>query len=331
MAANKPLILIADRFSTEAWVKLETTSFLKVERATDPSLENADLTEVAGLIIRSRTKIDSTFLKRAPKLQVIVTSTSGFDHIDLAATQVHGITVMYTPDANIQSAMELTWALVLACSRKIVAAHKAIKGGVWDREPLLGSELEGKTYGIIGLGRIGKRVAGLAHAFGMRTIAFDPYLEEDDFIKYKSPRVSLEELLMTADVISIHVPLTPETKGMLNSARFENIHRGVILINTSRGPVIREQDLVLALKKDWIGACGLDVFEKEPLQRDSQLLNFPQVIFTPHIGANTEEAFAKASMMASNKIIQFFHDGTGSDILPPKEAWFGSEPFKGSH
>ncbi|MGE0634015.1 MAG: hydroxyacid dehydrogenase [Pseudobdellovibrionaceae bacterium] len=331
MAAKQSLVLITDRFSTEAWVRLETTSFLRIEKAAEPTLEKADLSEVAGLIIRSRTKINAALLKRAPKLQVIVTTTSGFDHIDLAATEAHGVTVMFTPEANVQSAMELTWALVLAGSRKVVGAHKAVKAGDWNRDLLLGNELEGKTYGIIGFGRIGKRVAQLAHAFGMKTIAFDPYLDEDEFFKFKTPRVSLEELLRTSDVISIHVPLTAETKGMFNSSRFECIRNGVILVNTSRGLVISEQDLITALKKGWIGACGLDVFEKEPLPRDSQLLNFQNVILTPHVGANTEEAFLKASMFAAQKTIQFFHDGTASDTLPPKAAWYGAEPFKSSH
>lgn len=327
MAQAKPLILIADRFATEAWAKLETTAFLRVEKSLTPHLDQTDLSEVAGLIIRSRTKIDAALLKRAPKLQVVVTNTSGFDHIDLASTAAHGVAVMYCPDANVQSAAELTWNLVLSCTKKTLAAHTAVKNGDWQRDTLVGTELEGKTYSVMGFGRIGKKVTQFAHAFGMKTMAFDPYLDDEDFVRHGTRRVSYEELLMTSDIISMHVPLTNETRNMMNAGHFDYINRGVIVINTSRGSVVNEQDLAEAIKKGWVSAAGLDVFDKEPLGRESQLIKMPQVVLSPHIGANTEDAFRKGSLMGADKMIQFFHDGRTSDLLPPQAAWYTTDPF----
>ena len=193
-----------------------------------------------------------------------------------------------------------------------------IKGGQWDRHGLTSQELVGKTYGIIGLGRIGSRVAQLAEAFGMHVVAYDPYCEDKNFIDVDAERVSYEECLRRADVISFHVPLTKETQRMMNRSHFEYIQRGAIVVNTSRGPVISEPDLVEALEKGWVAAAGLDVFEKEPLPRTSHLLRLNNVVLTPHVGAASAEAFSKASEQAALKILAFFRNGTTSDTLPPK-------------
>lgn len=326
MSTDKKRILITDRFSQEAYLTLAQQPFLKIEKTETPSLQKVDLTNVHGLIIRSRTIIDEEVLSRAKKLQVIITATSGFDHIDLDAATKWGITVMFTPNANIESAAQLTWSLVLACANKLTLAHRMMKAGEWNRDGLIGMEMNKKTYGIVGLGRIGKRVADIAHAFGMNVIAYDPYCDESNFRDSGAERVAYEEILKGSDILSYHVPKTPETKAMLNRSHFEYIHRGIILVNTSRGSVIHEQDLCEALENGWIGAVGLDVFEKEPLPRSSKLLNHQNVVVTPHCGANTQEAFAKASEQAALKLIRFFVDSSTSDTLPPKAAWYGAVP-----
>ncbi|HEY1078793.1 MAG TPA: NAD(P)-dependent oxidoreductase, partial [Bdellovibrio sp.] len=254
---------------------------------------------------------------------------SGFDHIDLDATQKWGVTVMHTPSANVDSAAQLTWGLVLNCVNNIQQGHKMVKAGDWNRDAITGIELSGRNYGIVGLGRIGTRVAEIAQAFGMNVVAFDPYQEDSVFEKLKIPRLSYEEVLKTADVVSFHVPKTLETEHMLNRSHFEYLHRGIVLINTSRGSVINENDLCEALGKGWLRAVGLDVFEKEPLQRNSNLLTYNNVTMTPHIGANTEDAFFKASQVAANKLMAFFVDGSTSDTLPPRAPWYGAAPFKG--
>jgi D-3-phosphoglycerate dehydrogenase len=322
-------ILLTDKFTQEALLTLQNQSYLKVEKTPFPDLRNTDLTDVSALIIRSRTIIDEEILKRAKKLQVVITATSGFDHIDLSAATKWGVTVMFTPQANILSAAQLTWGLVLNCAQKISLSQKMVKSGEWNRELVTGVELAHKTYGIVGLGRIGMKVAEMAQAFGMNVIAFDPYAPDSHFREALAERVSYEEVLKRSDVLSFHVPKTSETEKMLTRSQFEFINRQMILINTSRGSVIDEKDLVEALQKNQLLAVGLDVFEKEPLPRQSGLLQFQNVVLTPHCGANTTEAFAKASEQAALKLIHFFQDSTTSDTLPPKAAWYGAvSPWK---
>jgi len=324
----KKKILIMDRFSQESFLYLKQNPQFEVVRAEAPDkVPFEHLTSAHALLIRSRTRIDENLLKNSPQLQLIITATSGFDHIDLEATQKWGITVMHTPTANVESATQLTWGLVLATASQITAAHRGIKAGEWNRDTLVGLELCGRTYGVIGLGRIGSRVAELAQAFGMKVVAYDPYQEEEVFERRKVERLSYEEVLKTADVISFHVPKTLETEHMLTRSHFEYIQRGVILVNTSRGSIIDEGDLCEAIENGFLRAVGLDVFEKEPLPRTSKLLGYNEVVLTPHIGANTDEAFYKASSTAAEKLVRFFADGSTTDSLPPRVAWYGATPF----
>lgn len=319
-------ILVTDKFSQEAYLTLSQQPFLNVQKTPTPSLHELDLSGVNGLVIRSRTSVDEKVFARAKKLQVIVTATSGFDHIDLDAAQKWGVTVMFTPEANVASAAQMTWALTLACANRVPQGHRALKAGEWNRDAMVGFELANKTFGIVGLGRIGTKVAQIANAFDMNVIAYDPYAEESSFRRVDAERVAYEELLKRSDVLSYHVPKTTETRHMLNRSHFEYIHRGVILINASRGSVVHEQDLCEALENGWLQAVGLDVFEKEPLPRNSKLLQYNNVVVTPHCGANTSEAFAKASEAAALKMIRFFVDSSASDTLPPKAAWYNAVP-----
>lgn len=326
----KKKILITDRFAQDSFLYLQQDSHFEVVRSDHPyHLPLEHLVSAHALLIRSRTPVNEELLKKARQLQLIITCTSGFDHIDLEATQKWGVTVMHTPTANVESAAQLTWGLVLNCVNNIQLAHKMVKSGEWKRDHITGIELSGRTYGIVGLGRIGTRVAKIAQAFGMNVVAFDPYQEDEVFEHLKIPRFSYEEVLKTADIVSFHVPKTLETDHMLNRSHFEYIHRGIILVNTSRGSVINENDLCEALDKGWLRSVGLDVFEKEPLSRNSNLLTYPNLILTPHIGANTEDAFFKASQIAANKLMAFFVDGSTSDTLPPRAPWYGAAPFKG--
>lgn len=325
---DRKIILVSDRVSPEAFLTLQGQDFLEVRRSKTPKLTPEEVADVNALFIRSQTPVTAELLAQAPNLQLIVSATSGFDHIDLPACEKWGITVMHTPWANVDTAAQLTWSLVLACIHKLIPAHAQIKAGNWERHRLESFELSGKTYGIVGLGRIGSKVADIAHAFGMNVIAYDPYCEEKNFTEAMAERVAFEECLKGADVVSFHVPLTRETFKMMNRSHFEYAHRGLVLVNTSRGPVVSEQDLCEALEKGWVAAAGLDVFEKEPLARTSQLLKLPNVVLTPHVGAVSKEAFAKASEQAVLKIIAFFRDGGTSDTLPPKAAWYGLDSMR---
>jgi D-3-phosphoglycerate dehydrogenase / 2-oxoglutarate reductase len=326
----KPLILITEKFSTEAQITLKGSSLCDVIKLTSLDQIGEYLAKASGLIIRSKTKITRELLSQATNLKFIITCTSGFDHIDLTATQEKNIHVMYTPNANAQSAAELAWTLMMNTHRNVFEAHKQIKSGLWnqttDREHLMGSEIAGKTLGIVGLGRIGQKMAGFAKAFSMNVIAFDPYQDDEVFEKLQLERSSYEELLKQSDIITFHVPLTKETKNMMNRSHFEYTNKDVIIINTSRGSVINEDDLFEALEDGVIKAAALDVFAKEPLPRDAKVIKSSKVILTPHIGAHTEQAFAKASMEAAHLCIEFLKTNKTQNTLPFKNEW-GSMMF----
>lgn len=319
----KKKILITDRFSFESQLFLEREGPFELVRTQNPlDLPLDHLVSCHGLLIRSKTPITAELFEKARNLQVIVTMTSGFDHIDLRAAQKWGVTVMHTPWAHRESAAQLTWGLVMACASKIVAGNDQVQNGEWSRETLKGFELRERTYGILGLGRIGSRVAEIAQAFGMKVVAFDPYQDEDVFQILRAERMGLEEVFHQADVISCHVPKTPETQEFLHRHIFESMPKPVVLVNTCRGSIIKEEILAEALEKKWLLAAAQDVFTTEPLPVDSPLRTAPNLILTPHIGSQTEEALEKASQMAAEKISRFFISGMTSDTLPPKAAWY---------
>lgn len=317
---------VVGRYAEPALISLKSDPKFEVIHAKSAPSEN--LIDCEGLLIRSGTQINEDVLKRLTKLKVLATATSGFDHIDLSATLKKNIRVYFAPQGNAQSAAELTWALVLACARKLVRAHKVATSSEWDRSRLEGIELGGKTYGIIGLGRIGSRVAKIAKAFDMRVIAYDPYAQDANFQAVGVERVGLEEVLRISDVVSMHVPLTKETHHMLNAVTLELLDPETILVNTSRGPVIREGDLAMAIQTGDILHVGLDVFEKEPLTPKSALYNFrDQLVLSPHIGALTQEAFERSSKIAAEHVQNFFLNGMDSarskeGLLPPEEPWY---------
>ncbi len=319
----KRKILITDRFSFESQLFLEREGPFELVRTQNPlDLPLDQLVNCHALLIRSKTLITSEVFEKARNLQVIVTMTSGFDHIDLRAAQKWGVTVMHTPWAHRESAAQLTWGLVMSLASSVVSGDNQIRAGQWNRSTLKGFELPGRTYGILGLGRIGSRVAEIAQAFGMKVVAYDPYQEEDVFQILRTERMGLEEVFHQADVISCHVPQTNETKHFLHRHIFESMPKPAVLINTCRGSIIKEEILAEALEKKWLLAAAQDTFNTEPLPADSPLRSAPNLILTPHIGSQTEEALEKASQMAAEKISRFFISGMTSDTLPPKAAWY---------
>lgn len=299
-------VLICDRFSITALQRLRTEKNIDVQVLShDDEIEKRDISDFDVLLIRSRTTVDQKLLDRAKKLKLVITTTSGFDHIDLTLTSKKNIKTCYTPEANAISAAELTWGLIVACTRRFNRAFGQMKSGEWRREPLTGHELYKKTLGIIGLGRVGRRVARVAQAFDMRVVAYDPFIEEDDFKNAGAVRLGWDEVMKDCDILSLHVPLTRETKSFINESTLENLNEGAVLINTSRGKVMNEQHVLQALRSGRISYLGLDVFEKEPLPKSSALLSEPNVILTPHIGANTSEAFERGSQAAVDKVLAF--------------------------
>ena len=310
-------ILICERFSIEALMQLKQNKSFNVENYSEEKLASAN-----ALIIRSKFKITTELLNKCPNLELVVTCTSGYDHINLEETKKRGITVMYTPDANVVATAELAWTLIMNANRKITIADKLTKQGTWNREAFTANELAYKTLGIIGLGRIGSRVAKMAKAFDMNVVAFDPYLpDEKSFSKVGAMRSSYEEVLRQADIISFHVPLTKETKNMFNRSHSEYITPETILINTSRGGVVNEEDLVAQLNNKEIAFAALDVFSKEPLTKDSKLLKTQNLILTPHLGAYTEQAFLKASLEAAVRTQNYFENKSTQNSLPLQGDW----------
>lgn len=316
----KPKLLITDRFALEAEALLKTR--FEVVRSESHIPTAKELENVEALIIRSRTKITKEFLDQAPSLKLIVTSTSGYDHIDFDETLNRNIKVSYTPEANAQSTAELTIMLMLACARELNLSSQMIRNGNWKRTDIKAYELSNKTLGVVGLGRVGSRVAKIAKAMGMKVYAYDPYKEDQVFAECGVERLGYTEILRMCHVVSYHVPSTKETYQMLNRRLFEDMLPGMIVINACRGDVMNELDILYGLETGVIERVGLDVFVKEPLPKDSPLIHHPKVVTTPHIGATTEEAFMASSTMAAQKCIDYFEHQNLTDELPAQSPWW---------
>lgn len=238
--------------------------------------------------------------KMPASVKVISRYGVGVDRVDLEAAKKKGVVVTNTPGANSTAVCELAFSLMLCAARNIPQLHTAVTAGEWPRSE--GMELAGKTLGIVGMGAIGKRLAVRAKAFDMKVIAYDPYFDEAFAKEHSVERVELDELLQTADVISLHVPLTEENKHLINEKRIEEMKDGAIVINTARGGLIDEEAAARAIKSGKLGGLGLDAFEQEPLM-DSPLKDLPHVIFTPHTGAHTGEAVANMGRMSVENAI----------------------------
>ncbi|WP_245530565.1 phosphoglycerate dehydrogenase [Pseudothermotoga thermarum] len=242
-------------------------------------------------------------IESLPDLKIIAKHGVGVDNIDLVAVKERGVIVTNAPGSNSESVADLTWALILAAARQIPKADRVTRQGRWDR--LVGYEIYGKTIGIIGTGQIGLAVARRARGFNMKILAYDKFPNEKAAKEIGITYVSLEQLLKEADIITVHVPLTDETRGLIGRNEFEFMKRTAIFINTSRGEIVDEEALYEALKSNRIWAAGLDVYSKEP-PIGNPLLELENVVLTPHLGAYTVEANLKMGMAAAKSIVQTF-------------------------
>jgi D-3-phosphoglycerate dehydrogenase len=250
--------------------------------------------DARAILLRNMTIVDAEFIAAARRLEVVGRIGVGLDNLDLRTLSERGVVVCYPPEENAVSVAEHVFALLLGFARHIPSAHQSAREGRWERTRFIGFELAGKTMSILGLGRIGFRVALRARAFGMRILAYDPYLvpQHPSVTESGAQLVPLEEALRQADVISCHLPLTAETRGILNSERLAWLKSTALLINTSRGGVIDEQALVEVLRAGGIGGAALDVREQEP-PPDSELNTLPNVLLTPHIASWTRESLQR--------------------------------------
>ena len=298
-------ILICDPINPEGIKRLRKAGF-DIKFLTRREMLKEEVQECDALIVRSRTKVTRDLIKRGKSLKMIARAGYGLDNIDLKAAEASGIMVVNAPEAPADSVAELTIGLVIALARKITFADMSMKRGKWLKKELKGFLLKGKKLGLIGLGNIGLRVARIAKAIGMKILVTkrtppSPQLLEE----LEADFLSLDDLLRQSDIISIHVPLTEETKHMIDVEEINKMKNGVFLINTSRGEVVNEKALLDALKTGKIGGVALDVYETEP-PKNLELIRHPNVICTPHIGAQTVEAQRKASLIIADKIIHFF-------------------------
>ncbi|GBD31678.1 D-3-phosphoglycerate dehydrogenase [bacterium HR33] len=248
------------------------------------------LRDAHALVVRSETRVTRELLEAAPELKVVARAGIGVDNIDVEAATWRGIAVLNAPAGNTVSAAEHAIGLLLALVRRIPWADRSMRCGEWDRQRFQGIELRGKTLGIVGLGRIGAHVATLARGFGMRLLAHDPHITEARARELGAELVSLEELLQRADVVTLHLPLTPETRNLLDAKRLALMKPTAVLINAARGGLVDEQALLEALEKGKLAGAALDVFETEPLPPDSPLRKAERVILTPHLAGSTVEA-----------------------------------------
>jgi D-3-phosphoglycerate dehydrogenase len=254
------------------------------------------LSDAQALIVRSATQVDASMIESAPALKVIGRAGVGVDNIDVEAATTAGIVVVNAPQANVISAAEHTWALLLGQARNLPRADAVLRSGVWDRKSFQGVELYGRTLGVVGLGRIGSMVAQRGLAFGMRVIAHDPYVGGDRARQLGVELAgSLDEVLIQADFVTLHLPVTTETAGLINTETLAKMKPGVRIVNASRGSVVDEAALAEAIRSGHVAGAGLDVFSSEPTT-ESPLFDLPQVVVTPHLGASTREAQDKAGV-----------------------------------
>jgi D-3-phosphoglycerate dehydrogenase / 2-oxoglutarate reductase len=285
-------VLATDKVS-EAGLRslVEDDSFEVVFAHDSASSDFASALEGAeALIVRSATTVDAALLDRGNDLKVIGRAGVGVDNIDIPAATERGVAVVNAPSGNTIAAAEMTMALILSTMRHVAAADASLRAGRWDRALFKGSELRGRRLGLIGAGRIGAEVAIRCQAFGMDVIIYDPYLSEARAEEIGSRLTDLDEVVKTSDVISLHVPLTDETRGMVDEAAILRMKPGTYVVNASRGGVVNESDLAAALESGHLGGAALDVYEDEPLSEESPLRSAPNLTLTPHLGASTVEA-----------------------------------------
>ncbi|MDT4969023.1 MAG: D-3-phosphoglycerate dehydrogenase / 2-oxoglutarate reductase [Acidobacteriota bacterium] len=284
-------ILVADDVSESGLEPLRLAAFhveKKVGLTAEQLLESVKHCD--GLIVRSETKVTPEVMDAATRLRVIGRAGVGVDNIDVPAATSRGIVVMNAPDGNTITTAEHTIALLVSLARQVPQANESLRKGRWDRKRFLGVELQGKTLGVIGLGRIGRVVANRARAFGMNIIAYDPFIAPEQARDLESELGTLDEVFARADFLTVHTPLTAETRGVINAHAFSKMKRGVRIINCARGGLVDENALLAAIKEGIVAGAALDVFEREPPPADHPLLALDQVIATPHLGASTAEA-----------------------------------------
>lgn len=306
-------VLVADAISTEGLQPLleDRNAIIIEKKVTD---KDVDLESINALLVRSATKVTAELLEQMPNLNIIARAGVGVDNIDVNAATKRGIIVVNAPDGNTISTAEHTFAMMATLMRKIPQAHHSVKNLEWKRNSFVGNELFGKSLGIVGLGRIGTEIAKRAKAFGMGVLVFDPFLTSVRAQALNVENCSLDEVLQRADIITVHTPLTPETKGLINEEAIKKTKKGVYFLNCARGGIIEEQALAQYIGSGHVGGAAIDVFEVEP-PGEHPLLKFDNVIVTPHLGASTKEAQLNVATQVAKEVRTYFEDKPVSNSI----------------
>lgn len=320
-------VLVSDKLAEEGVNILRQDPEIEVEVRTglSPDELKGIIGDYDGVIVRSGTKLTADILAAAKKLRVVARAGVGVDNVDVRAASKRGIIVMNTPGGNTIAAAEHTVALMLALSRNIAPANASLRAGKWDRKRFMGTQLGGKTLGIIGLGRIGREVATRAAAFKMRIVGYDPYISREPAAAAGVTLVdTIDELCGLSDYISLHVPITDDTRDLVSKPLIEKMRDGVRIINCSRGEVVNEEDLCEAIESGKVAGAALDVFSEEP-PRNKKLVGLEQVLATPHLGASTEEAQVSVAIQAAEQVLDALKGGgirnaVNLPSLQPEEA-----------
>ena len=313
MNAERFVVLVTDKVSAsglEPFRGDDGFELVQVDDSKDPAFAEA-LARAHGLVVRSATKVRRELLEGAPNLRVVGRAGVGVDNIDLEAATERGVAVLNAPAGNTVSAAELTLALILSMVRRVAEADNSVRRGEWARSRFKGVELRGRTLGLVGAGRIGSEVARRCRAFGMRVIAYDPYLTDERAADLGVERVELDGVIEGADVLSLHVPLTDDTRDMMDSGTLARMKKGSFLVNVARGGVVNEAALAEALREGHLAGAALDVFVNEPLEEGSPLRDAPNLVLTPHLGASTEEA----QELVAGEIAAAVHDALAEGDL----------------
>ncbi|KWW99616.1 phosphoglycerate dehydrogenase [Carbonactinospora thermoautotrophica] len=298
---SKPVVLIAEELSPATVEALGPDFEIRYCDGANRDELLPAIADVDAILIRSATKVDAEAIAAAKRLRVVARAGVGLDNVDVAAATKAGVMVVNAPTSNIVSAAEHAVALLLACARNIPAANAALKSGEWKRSKYTGVELIDKVVGIVGLGRIGALVAQRLAAFGMKILAYDPYVQAARAAQLGVRLVTLEELLREADFISIHLPKTPETVSLIGEEQLRLVKPSVRIVNAARGGIIDENALAIAIKEGRVAGAGIDVFASEPCT-SSPLFEFDNVVVTPHLGASTHEAQEKAGIAVARSV-----------------------------
>lgn len=300
-------ILITDPLADEGLATLRAAEGVEADVRTGLTPEQlaAGVGEYDGMIIRSGVKVTADVLAKPGKLRAIARAGVGVDNVDIDAATAAGILVMNTPDANTLSTAEHTMAMILAAHRRIVAAHNHVASGAWDRKVFVGEQLAGKTLGVVGLGRVGRAVAERAMAFGMRVLAFDPFLRSETAMDGRIRVVGkLDDMLPELDVLTLHAAMTDDTKNLINASRMAKMKPTAFIVNCARGGLVDECALADAVKNKKLAGAAIDVFENEP-PKDCPLLGLDGIVVTPHLGASTRQAQTAVSTDAVDQMLDY--------------------------